>query len=90
MEKDKKPKTVMVSYEEFSEWEFIPPGSFYVRIATGDYLFIKTSDRAAAQQFVNNEFGKGKYTIVAAKIQKTVSKLESGGYSCTGVATRKR
>lgn len=81
-------KTVVVSYEQFSEWDFLPPGSFYIRVATGDYLFLKTSDRKAAQQYVNNEFGSGKYTAVPAKVQKTVSRLESGGLSCTGTATR--
>lgn len=82
-------KTVVVSYEQFSEWDFLPPGSFYIRMGTGDYLFLKTSDRKAAQTFVNNEFGSGKYTVVPAKVQKTVSRLESGGLSCTGTATRR-
>jgi hypothetical protein len=86
--KDKAIKSVLVTYDQFTEWDFIPVGSFYIRIATGDYLFIKTSDRAAAQKFVNEEYGKGKYTVVASKIQKTASKLESGGFSCTGTATR--
>lgn len=81
-------KTVVVSYEQFSEWDFLPPGSFYIRRGTGDYLFLKTSDRKAAQTFVNNEFGSGKYTVVPAKVQKTVSRLESGGLSCTGTNTR--
>lgn len=82
-------KTVVVTYEDFSQWDFIPVGSFYIRMATGDYLFLKTSDRKAAQTFVNNEFGSGKYTVVPAKVQKTVSRLESGGLSCTGTATRR-
>lgn len=86
---EKKIKTVLIHFEAFSEWDFIAPGTFYIRMASGDYLFMKTSDRKSAQEYINKEFGKGKYTVVAAKIQKTVSRLESGGLSCTGTATRK-
>jgi fibronectin type 3 domain-containing protein len=89
LEKKKTIKTAVVTYKEFSEWDFVPPGSYYVRTALGDYLFLKTSDRAAAQEYVNKEFGKGKYTVVAAKIEQGKSRLESGGYSCTGTSTRR-
>lgn len=82
-------KTVSVDFDAFSEWDFIPPGSFYIRQACGDFLFLKTSDRKAAQDHINNEYGKGKYTVIPTKDQKTKSKLESGGLSCTGTATRR-
>lgn len=82
--------TDIVKFEAFSAWDFIPPGSFYIRSASGDYLFLKTSDRLAAQKHIDTEYGKGKYTVIPAKAQtKTVSRLESGGLSCTGTATRK-
>lgn len=81
-------KTVIVKFDKFTEWDFIPPGSFYVRIASGDYLFIKTSDRSAAQKYLNDEFGIAKYTAIPTKIQKSKSKQTNGGYSCTGTATR--
>lgn len=90
VEKKVKPLvTVIVEYKEFTDYEFIPPGSFYIRPASGDYVFLKTSDRMVAQSHIDKEYGKGKYTVVPAKIQKTVSRLESGGLSCTGTATRK-
>lgn len=82
-------KTETVSFETFSGWDFIAPGSYYIRNALGDYLFLKTADRKTAQEFINSEYGKGRYTVVAAKIEKGKSKLESGGYSCTGTATRR-
>lgn len=88
-EKKKPVKTVTVSYSQYTEWDFIPPGSFYVRDAMGDYLYIKTGDRRIAQQTIDEIYGKGKYTAVAAKLEKGVSKLESGGYSCTGTSTRR-
>lgn len=91
-------ETVPVTFEHFTAWDFMPPGSFYIRTAGyieisedvfADYLFLKTSDRIAAQNRINEIYGKGKYTVIPAKIQKTVSRLESGGLSCTGTATRR-
>jgi hypothetical protein len=82
-------KTVDVTFEDFCQWDFLPPGSYYIRTALGDYLFLKTSDRQAAQTYIDNMYGKGKYTVVAAKIEKTKSRLESGGLSCTGTSTRR-
>lgn len=81
--------TETVKFEVFSGHEFIPPGSYYIRTASGDYLFMKTSDRMLAQNHVNTMYGKGKYTVIPTKVEKTKSKLESGGLSCTGTATRK-
>ncbi|AXF53079.1 MAG: hypothetical protein [Caudoviricetes sp.] len=86
---EKKIKTVVVDFEEFSEWDFIPPGSFYIRNAMGDYVFMKTSERKLAQDHVDAEYGKGKYAVVPAKQDKTKSRLESGGLSCTGTSTRR-
>lgn len=82
-------KTVAVDYNTFTEWDFIPPGSFFIRDASGWYIFIKTSDRKVAQDHINNEYGKGKYTVIPTKDQKSKSRLESGGLSCYGTATRK-
>lgn len=82
-------RTVAVDYDTFTEWDFVPPGSFFIRDASGWYIFIKTSDRKAAQDHINNEYGKGKYTVIPTKDQKTKSRLESGGLSCYGTATRR-
>lgn len=87
-QKKKVVKTVRVTFEEFTDYDFIPCGSFFIRDATGDYLFFKTSDRQAAQQESNNLYGVSKYTVVAAKLDKTPSRLESGGLSVYATATR--
>lgn len=81
--------TVSISFNEFSEWDFIPPGSYYIRNALGDFLFLKTSDRNLAQKHVDFVYGKGKYRVIPSKDDKTKSKLESGGLSCTGTSTRR-
>ena len=86
----KKPvKTVEVTYEQFTAWDFIPCGSFYIRDALGNYLFLKTSNRAEAQAVINERYGKGKYNVVAAKLEKGISRLESGEYSACGTSTRR-
>lgn len=87
--KKKTIKTVTVQFEQFCDPDFIPYGSFFIRNAFGEYIFLKTSDRSLAQAWADENYGKGKYTVVAAKLEKGVSKLESGGYSCTGTSTRR-
>lgn len=85
---DKKPKemkTITVTYEEFSDYEFTPPGSYYVRMATGDYLFVCTSDRKAAQVYIDTELGKGRYTIIPSKMTQP----KSGDYTASGTSTRR-
>lgn len=90
---DKKPKEMkvtVVDYETFTDYEFVPYSTFFVRGATGDYYFFHTSKRAEAQKQTDEMFGKGKYTVVASKLQKEKPKSESGSLSCTGTATRKK
>lgn len=80
---------VVVSYEQYTDYEFLEPGSFFVMSATQEYYFFKTSDRAKAQAKCDELFGVEKYSVVATKIKKNKSRLEGGGYSCYGTATRK-
>lgn len=82
-------KVTQVSYAEFTDYDFQPPATFYVMDSLQNYTFIHTSQRAVAQEVVDEIYGKGRYTIKAAKQQKTKSKLESGGLSCTGTSTRR-
>ena len=86
----KKEVTVtVVSFEQFSDYEFNPPATFYIMDSLQQYYFVHTSDRKVAQDWVDETFGKGRYTVKASKIQKTKFKSESGTYSAVGVATRK-
>lgn len=80
---------VVVSYEQFTDYEFNAPATFYVMSATQDYYFFKTSDRAKAQARCDDLFGPNRYTVKTSKIMKTKSKQEGGGYSATGSNTRK-
>jgi hypothetical protein len=77
-------KTETVDFDTFTHWDFVPPGSFFIRNAMGDYVFLKTSVRKEAQDFIDKEYGKGRYTVVASKLEKG-----SGNYTCTGTSTRR-
>ena len=86
--KQKELKITVVDYETFSDIEFSPPSTFVVRDAIGNYNFVHTSSREEAQRWSDERYGKGKYRVISTKLQKTKSKREDGGYSCTGTATR--
>jgi len=91
IEKKKELKVTMVSFKEFSDIDFLPPSTFFYKNAMGDFAFIHTASRQVAQDYVDELTGvKGKYSVIASKLQKTVSKLEGGGYSVTGTETRKK
>lgn len=85
-----KVKTTLVSYEIYTEYDYIDCANFYIKTAMGDRLYIHTNDRSLAQAVADDYSGvKGKYIVVASKISKGKSKLESGGLSCTGTSTRR-
>lgn len=87
---EKQIETVVVTFEQFSDWEFNPPGSYFIRISTGDFIFYKIADRLRAQAQIDLDFPpKGKYTAIPSKISKGKSKREDGGYSAVGSSTRK-
>ena len=67
MTKPKEIHTQMVEYSDFTDLDFKAPSGckWYIKIATGDYLFIKLNKhkRQEAQNYVDNSFGKGKYRV---------------------------
>lgn len=88
-EKDiSKIKTTVVSYAEFSEYDFIPPANFYIMDSMQNYFFVHTSKREDAQAVVNEVYGKNRYTVIPSKQQKTKPRTEFG-LSATGSNTRK-
>lgn len=89
MSEEKSPY-VVVAFESLEDDEFVAPSAFYFQPATGDLVFVKTKDRAKAQQLCDEWTGeKGKYTIRAIKNVKTKTKSESGELSVRGTSTRK-
>ncbi len=77
-------KVTMVSYAEFSTYDFNPPATFFIKNAMGDYVFIHTRERSKAQAWVDENYGAGRYTVNSSKIQKG-----KGDLTCRGTATRR-
>ena len=57
MSKKKQIEVVVVSYSEYQDPEFVFPSKFMFRNELGQYVFIKTSKRAIAEQFVAETTG---------------------------------
>lgn len=81
-------RVTTVTHEEFTEYEFIPPATFYFKNAMGDYIFLHTSNRQVAQEWINENYGS-RYTVVASKIQKG-KPLGEGSRPAYGTASRKK
>lgn len=56
-------ESVSVSYEDFVDLEFMPPSKWYIRNVIGDYEFVKVQKREKAQQFFDEKYGVGKFTV---------------------------
>lgn len=83
-----KQKITLVSYAEFAAWEFIPPATFFIKDAMGDYVFVHTAKRQVAQDWVDNEYGKGRYSVNASRLQKG-KELGEDSKPAFGTATRR-
>ena len=64
MSKAKKPiVTVKVSFEEYSQPDFVFPSKLCIRDFNGDFIFYKSSKRELVQQQVDFEYGEGMYRV---------------------------
>lgn len=89
VDKKKEIEVVIVSFADYTSYNFQEPGSFFSMSAMQDYYFYKTSDRKLAQDKCDEIFGVNRYTVKTSKNIVTKSKLESGGLSATGTSCRK-
>lgn len=80
-------ETITMTFAEYNqakEEKKILPKFFYVN-CLGDYVFLKTRDRAKAQAFIDEECGKGKYQIRTY----TQDGAASGDATCRATETRR-
>lgn len=61
-------ETMTVSYVDIDDPEFIPPSNWFFVSATGCVIFILCRNRRKAQDWVDNNYGKGKYTVRSIKL----------------------
>ena len=59
---------IRIKYDEATSLDFKPPCSYYIRDAMDDFVFIKTRNRKVAQELINAEYGRGKYTVCCSKL----------------------
>ena len=86
----KEVRVTVVSFEEYTEYDFVDLSTFFFKDAMGNRHYIHTSKRAEAQRIADEFSGvPGKYKIIATREQKTKSRLESGELSCYGTPSRK-
>lgn len=83
-----KQKITVVPYSDFAMWDFIPPATFFIKDAMGDFIFVHTAKRATAQEWVDKEYGKGRYSVNASRLQKG-KPLGEGSKPAFGTATRR-
>jgi len=62
--------------------------NWYILDALGNRVYYLTRNRADAQKQADLDY-QGKYKVRAVKDQKSKSKQESGGLSCSGSNSRK-
>jgi len=80
-------ETITLSFDEYQqakEEKKILSKYFYVN-CLGEYVFIKTRDRAKAQAFIDEECGKGKYTA-RSHLQDGAASADA---TCRATETRK-
>lgn len=89
--KAKELKVTTVTYEDFTAYDYICQAAFYFKDALGQIHMLHSSKREECQAWVDLNYPpKGKYKVIPSREQKTKSKLESGGYSVTGTASRSK
>lgn len=87
MQTPKPIETVTLTFDMYlqaKENKLALPKFFYVN-CLGDYIFIRTRDRAKAQAYVDDECGKGKYRV-RTYVQDGVASSDA---SCRATETRK-
>jgi hypothetical protein len=73
-------KVTVVSFEEFSDIDFIPPATFFFKDALGNINFLHSSKREVCQEWVDENYPpKGKYKVIASKIQKGNGNINASG-----------
>jgi hypothetical protein len=60
--KEKVIETVVLTYQEYTFPEVSFPSKFCFRDANGDFIFIKTSKRSIAEQYIKDNYD-GRYSL---------------------------
>ena len=72
-------KTTVVTFEEFSDIDYRPPSNYYIREASGNFIYFHTRSRETAQEWCDIIYSKGFYKVNAAKTGKAPEKESAVG-----------
>lgn len=56
-------ESVSVTYEEFTSLDFHCPSKWFIKNAFGLYEFVKVQKREKAQEWFDEKYGKGMYSV---------------------------
>jgi hypothetical protein len=79
-------KITTMTYDEVTNMYFDPPATFYIKNAMGLFVYMHTRSKEKAQEYVDKEYGKGKYKVQQAKIARDT---KGKALTATGFNTRK-
>jgi hypothetical protein len=83
MVKDKEMKITVLSMSDTTQDDFRAPSKYYIVNSLGDYVFIHARERAVAEQWITENYGKGFFKLRTSSLEKA-----KGSLTCTGTATR--
>lgn len=66
MSDKKEIKITVVEFALAHEEGFRKPSKYFIRNSCGDFVYIHSKSRKEAQEWVNDNYCKGKYTVSAA------------------------
>jgi hypothetical protein len=74
-------RTTLVTFEQFSDLDFVHPSTYYIKLATGDFLYFHTNDRKLVKEYIDKEYD-GIYAIRASKMIKPKGLVEGFTVTC--------
>ena len=77
-------KTTEISFEQFTAIDYQDVAVYYIRLASGDYLYLHTKSRKDAQAFVDELYGKGHYKLRVSKNVVSTPHYESHSITARG------
>ncbi len=81
---EKEIKVTRCNLNDIDQDGFKPPAKFYFISALGDAVYIHCRDRADAEKYITDHYGKGFYKLRTSSIEKN-----KGDLTCTGSNTRR-
>lgn len=77
----KEPKTTIIQFEQKHEEDFKDPSKWFIMNALGEYVYFHKRSREDAQKVCDEEYGKGRYKVIASSNDKSGGSISCRGFS---------